>query len=164
MTIMSIASHTFSSHSCQQALSYGATILYQAALDSVSYSTVFLVAAVAANFFVPFLAAPLAITAISIYFANTTLILIKDIHSEPAIKLKNTCFAWLDSLERNAPYIKVIVLISGLALSYLSLAAASALIILSGILIAVQISLQKGKELQRPVVPIISHTPTPPII
>ncbi len=133
-------------HANVQHLHSGASLFYQAALDSVSYSTIFLAAAVGANFFIPFLTAPLAITAISIYFANTTLNLCKEMTSSAMQKVRLKVLEGVTDLENKLPYLRNAVLILGLAVSVFSLAAGIVLMVTYSFLTAVHIAIQKNRE------------------
>lgn len=121
-------------------------LLYSSAMDSIAYSGVFVAAAVAAQFFIPLLTAPLAITALSVYVANVALNFFKD-RQTPCIKeYYEKSFEVVDSIQKKWPYLANILLISAVIISVFSLAISSLVIISYSILTAVKICVKKNME------------------
>ncbi len=129
---------------CIKYLRYSSRIFYDSALDSISYSGVFLAAAVGASFFFPIIAPPLAITGVSIYFANITINLLQKISYAKIKYLNQKLFEFTDFLEKKCPYIPPILLISAFAASLFSLIASSILLITYSLITAVKIHIQKN--------------------
>jgi hypothetical protein len=127
-------------------LNYASKIVYHSAMDSIAYSGAFLAAAVAAHFFFPFIAAPLAITAVSIYFANITVNLLQEMPYAKIKSLNQKLLESVDALGKRCPYIQYSLWISAFAISLFSLAAGSALIVAYSLLMAVKINIQKNMD------------------
>ena len=134
------------SASIQAGLNYTKNLLYNSALDSIAYSGVYAAAAIAAQFFFPLFAAPLALSALSVYLANAALNLLKDWQSIPVKQFLENTFEVFDSFQKKWPYVLQIIMVSALVISLFSLALGSIAIITYSILNAVKISIQKNME------------------